>query len=65
MKRYLIIVMLFSSSFILSAQRRIIHEPAPQPPTVPIDGGLAIVLLVGDCWPKERLINKTNKSYYV
>ena len=44
MKRYLIIVMLFSSSFILSAQRRIIHVPAPQPPTVPIDGGLAVVL---------------------
>ncbi len=60
MKRYLIIVMLFSSSCILSAQRRIIHVPAPQPPTVPIDGGLAILLLGGGLLAK-RTINQQNQ----
>jgi len=52
--------MLFSSSFILSAQRRIIHVPAPQPPTVPIDGGLAVVLLGGGLLAK-RTINQQNQ----
>ncbi|MAZ96706.1 hypothetical protein OAQ85_03930 [Schleiferiaceae bacterium] len=60
MKRNLIIVTLVSSSLFLHAQRRIIHVPAPQPPTVPIDGGLTVLLLGGGLLAK-RIVKQPNQ----
>ena len=60
MKRNLIIVTLVSSSLFLHAKRRIIHVPAPQPPTVPIDGGLTVLLLGGGLLAK-RIVKQPNQ----
>lgn len=53
MKRILIIVLLFISPFIINAQRRTVVVPAPQPPNVPIDGGIAMLLISGAAWGRS------------
>lgn len=55
MKRILIIVVLFSAPFITCAQRRTVIVPAPQPPNVPIDGGISLLLLGGGIWGRNEI----------
>jgi|GEM_PF-1838816 hypothetical protein len=55
MKRMLIIVMLFSAPYVTTAQRRTVIVPAPQPPNVPIDGGISLLLLGGGIWGRNEI----------
>jgi hypothetical protein len=55
MKRILIIVVLISTPFISNAQRRTVIVPAPQPPNVPIDGGISLLLIGGGIWGRNEI----------
>jgi hypothetical protein len=55
MKRILIIVVLFMAPFITTAQRRTVIVPAPQPPNVPLDGGITLLLLGGGIWGRNEI----------
>lgn len=55
MKRMLIIVVLFSAPFNSIAQRRTVIVPAPQPPNVPIDGGISLLLIGGGIWGRNEI----------
>jgi len=53
MKIIQILVLLLCINFTAQAQRRTIIVPAPQPPGVPIDGGLLALLLGGGAFAKK------------
>lgn len=55
MKRILIIVVLISTPCISNAQRRTVIVPAPQPPNVPIDGGISLLLIGGGIWGRNEI----------
>ena len=62
MKRMLIIVVLFSTPLVSNAQRRTIIVPAPQPPNVPIDGGISLLLIGGGIWGRNEIRKSMNNK---
>jgi len=62
MKIIQILVLLLCINFTAQAQRRTKVVPAPQPPGVPIDGGLLALLLGGGAFAKKYYqTEKTSK----
>ena len=53
MKKLMILALFFGMSTMGEAQRRTIIVPAPQPPGVPIDGGLVALLIGGGIWGRR------------
>ena len=60
MKIIQILVLLLCINFTAQAQRRTIVVPAPQPPGVPIDGGLLALLLGGGAFAKKYYPTQKN-----
>lgn len=58
MKKLVILALFFGTVTVCTAQRRTIVIPAPQPPGVPIDGGLTALLIGGGLWGR-KFFNKT------
>lgn len=54
------IALLVCLTFQLSAQRRTIVVPAPQPPDVPIDGGIIALLIYGGIHGRKLVFKNPN-----
>lgn len=63
MKRILIIAVVLLTPYTTEAQRRTVIVPAPQPPNVPIDGGVAMLLIGGGIWGRKKFNNTSVKKY--